>query len=153
MIRKIFAYILRMDDPIPHLLVVESHAEIGKFEVVRGKADPDDGSVEFTARRETFEEAGIDIDALVFLKHLGVVEWHGGKRRKRVEEQHGLVLRAPDGLPEAWEYICVSSANDNGRRFVYRWLPVEPDLERVLIEGCDKFIPSLISFVLNKPRV
>ncbi|MFN8530163.1 MAG: hypothetical protein U0670_16310 [Anaerolineae bacterium] len=148
---KIFAYVIRFDGAAaqgePRLLVMESDAVPGRFEVVRGKAEKSDPSIVFTGLREVYEEAGLDSDALAFESEIGQNLWQPPHRLNRIEEQHALVFRAPDGLPERFDHVVVSDAGDNGLLFRYHWKPITPALTHELAEGADTFVPHLLKWV------
>lgn len=147
---KIFAYVIRFDGAAenePRLLVMESDAIPGRFEVVRGKAEKSDPSILFTGLREVYEEAGLDADTLVFEGEIGQNLWQPPNRQNRIEEQHALVFRVPDGQPERFDHVVVSDAGDNGMLFRYHWKLITPALTQELAEGADTFVPHLLRWM------
>lgn len=134
---KAFAYVVRTDRQPPQLLVMRSPEEPG-YEVVRGKQELNE-TIEETAQREVFEETGLT--GCTFVRVLGIVRW-------RNEVQHFCLLRAPDGLPDAYTHIVhAPGSGDHGQEFQMSWLPISMAIEGELVQGGNRFLPQLIEAV------
>jgi 8-oxo-dGTP diphosphatase len=87
--------------------------------------------------RELHEEAGLDEARIV--RRLGEFDGdelgHGVGYRNHVYE-----LEAP-GAPERWEHVVFGDGDDAGLVFLYRWVPLAPDLE--LWHGRDPVLVEL----------
>lgn len=70
--RKVFAYVTRITDGAPELLVFESLDEPG-FEVPKGAVEEGE-SLEEAVHRELFEE--VRIAGARVVRELGTTEWH-----------------------------------------------------------------------------
>jgi len=139
-VRKVFAYVVRIDRAEPLLLVFESLDERG-FEVPKGTVEAGETFAE-AAVREVREEAGIE--GVRVLRELGTT-WYEG------EDQRFLLLATPDGLPEAFEHTVTGDGIDGGLRYSFRWLPIDPALEAGLVQGCGAFADALIEAVRSAP--
>jgi 8-oxo-dGTP pyrophosphatase MutT (NUDIX family) len=136
---KAFAYVVRTDRQPPQLLVMRSPEEPG-YEVVRGKQELNE-TIEETAQREVFEEAGLT--GCTFVRVLGIVRW-------RNEIQHFCLLRAPDGLPNSYVHtVEAPGSGDHGQEFQMSWLPISMALEGELVQGSNRFLMQLVEAVAS----
>ena len=133
-VRKAFAYVIRTDRTPAQILVMESPVGPG-YEVVRGKQDLQESMAQ-TVMREVAEEAGLT-DCLLG-RELGIVRW-------RNEIQHFFLIYAPAGLPDTFDHtVHAPDAGDHGRVFRFSWLPISMDIEGLLVQGGNRFLPQLV---------
>lgn len=132
--RKVFAYVTRITDGAPELLVFESLDEPG-FEVPKGAVEEGE-SLEEAVHRELFEEVGIAGARVV--RELGTAEWHD-------EQQHFFLVDEPAEIPSTFEHVVSGDGIDAGFRYRFRWLPIDPGLRKRLVQGCDRFVDELLA--------
>ena len=132
--RKAFAYVTRITDGAPELLVLESLDEPG-FEVPKGEAE-DGETLARAVERELSEEAGIAGARVV--GELGAADWQD-------ERQHFFLVEAPPGLPRTFGHIVTGDGIDAGFRYRFRWLPIDRGLHDRLVQGCDRFVDELLA--------
>ena len=131
--RKSFAYVVRRDIGEPKLLVLESHDEPG-LEVPKGGLEWGESFAE-AALRELREESGIT--GARVLRELGLA-WYGR------EEQRFLLVEAPDGLPETFDHTVTGQGVDQGFVYAFRWVPIDSELKRQLVQGCGACVDALM---------
>lgn len=131
--RKVFAYVTRITEGDPELLVFESLDEPG-FEVPKGAVEVGE-SLEDAVRRELHEEAGIAEARVV--REVGATDWNG-------ERQHFFLVEAPEVLPAAFEHAVTGDGIDRGFRYRFCWLPIDRRLSRRLVQGCGRFADALL---------
>ena len=129
---KVFAYVTRITDGRPELLVFTSHDEPG-FEVPEGAVEVGETPAE-AVHREMEEEAGIAGARIVRI--LGAADWQD-------ERQHFLLVEAPPGLPRSFVHTVTGDGFDAGLRYRFRWIPIDGDLGERLVQGCDRFVDAL----------
>ena len=129
---KVFAYVTRITDGRPELLVFASHDEPG-FEVPKGAVEAGETLGE-AVRRELEEEAGL-VDARV-VRILGAADWQD-------ERQHFLLVEAPPGLPRSFEHTVTGDGIDAGLRYRFLWIRIGGGLGERLVQGCDRFFGAL----------
>jgi 8-oxo-dGTP pyrophosphatase MutT (NUDIX family) len=122
--QRVLAYVTRERHGRTELLVFEhrDHPEAGT-QVPAGRIDPGE-TLEEGLLRELHEEAGLGRVRIV--RELPVLgEWVGTSRY----ENHAFEVRAEDGTPDTWEHLVHGDGDDAGLVFLYRWVPVDSDLE------------------------
>jgi 8-oxo-dGTP pyrophosphatase MutT (NUDIX family) len=139
--RKSFVYLVRRDGDRPRLLVFESLDEPG-LEVPKGGLEAGE-TYEDAAVREVREEVGIV--GIRVLGDLGAARYEG-------EEQHFLLAEAPSELPESFEHTVTGEGADAGFRYVFRWEPIDSDLEAKLVQGSGAFVERLVEEVTRPER-
>ncbi len=139
---KVFAYIVRADG---RLLAALTHnrEKRGNYEVVRGRVERSDESLEAAARREVWEESGIQPERLALIAYLGIAFYFD-------EEQHAYAFRLIGDAPERFTHVTVSHDEDHGMVFEYCWLPMDATLADVLVEGCDKWAQTLVDVLARE---
>ena len=131
---KVFAYVPRITDGLPELLVFESLDEAG-FEVPKGEVEGGE-TLARAVKRELLEEAGI-VGARI-VRELGEADWQD-------ERQHFFLVEAPSGLPHGFEHTVTGDGIDAGFRYRFRWLPVDGRLHDRLVQGSDRFVDRLLA--------
>ena len=140
--RKVFAYVTRITDCSPELLVLESLDEPG-FEVPKGEAE-DGETLARAVGRELSEEAGIAGARVV--RELGAADW-------KDERQHFFLVEAPPGLPRTFEHIVTGDGIDAGFRYRFRWLSIDRGLHDRLVQGCNRFVDELLAASRDRSTV
>jgi 8-oxo-dGTP pyrophosphatase MutT (NUDIX family) len=137
---KVFCYIVRRDQDTPKLLVFWSLDEPG-FEVPKGSVEPGE-TLGQAALREIFEESGIS--ALRVVKELGVTQYGD-------EEQHFLLLEAAGDLAASFTHVVTGCGVDEGFHYDFQWFDVTVALHRLLVQGCDRFVATLVEELQMHP--
>jgi len=132
--RKVFAYVTRITNGTPELLVLDSLDEPG-HEVPKGAAEEGE-SLEDAVHRELLEETGIT--GVLISRQLGSTDW-------RDERQLFFLVEAPPGLPTAFEHVVTGGGIDAGFRYRFRWLPIDTALHDRLVQGCNRFVDELLA--------
>jgi 8-oxo-dGTP pyrophosphatase MutT (NUDIX family) len=138
-ILKVFCYIVRRDQDTPKLLVFRSLDEPG-FEAPKGAVEPGE-TLGKAALREVFEESGLS--ALQVVKELGVTQYGD-------EEQHFLLLEAAGKLAASFKHVVTGCGVDEGFHYEFQWLDVNPALHRLLVQGCNRLVASLVEELRNE---
>jgi len=132
--KKVFAYVMRITDDRPELLVFDSFDEIG-FEVPKGGVERGE-SLEQAVRRELMEETGIS--NLRMICELGALGW-------RNEHQHFFLVETSAGPPRSFEHVVTGSGIDAGCRYRFSWLPIDETLRNRLVQGSGRCIDRLLA--------
>jgi ADP-ribose pyrophosphatase YjhB (NUDIX family) len=124
--RKVLAYITRERGGETQLLVFEhaDHPDAG-VQVPRGTVEPGE-TLESAARREVREEAGLTmLDGLEFIGAMTQAAFGAA------EEWNFFALRAEGIIAdcEAWTHRVQGKGEDEGTRFRYYWVALNPGLE------------------------
>ena len=110
-------------------LLVFFHPADGNLQLPKGTVEPGE-TPQDAVRRELLEESGIAFDGP--LQPLGTLTRHcpsGVEGNARTHEQlwHLYLMRATAPLPERFEHVASGSPEEDGLRFVFRWLaPSDP---------------------------
>ncbi|MEM6313659.1 MAG: GNAT family N-acetyltransferase [Planctomycetota bacterium] len=120
---KVLAYLTRVRDGELQLLALVNLDPAGPtgWEVPGGGVDPGE-TPEVAVLRELHEEAGID-DARIVRKLTTVPWWNS--YRDFVQTRHVYELAVDRALEDAWEHTVHGNGGDHGKRFEYRWLPIQ----------------------------
>lgn len=132
--RKVFAYVTRITDGVPELLVFDSLDEPG-LEVPKGAVEVGE-SLEEAVHRELLEEAGIT--GACFVRQLGATVW-------RDERQHFFLVEPPPGLPRSFEHPVTGDGIDAGFRYRFHWRSLDRGLHGRLVQGCGRFVDELLA--------
>jgi 8-oxo-dGTP pyrophosphatase MutT (NUDIX family) len=134
--RKVFVYVIRVEEATVDLLVFNSFEEPG-YEVPKGGVEPGE-NLEEAVHREVYEESGIK--GLKVIKKLGKIHWGD-------EEQHFFLAGAPSDVPDTFEHQVIGEGIDTGLWYRYRWLEIEREIEDKLVQGSNRFVGELIAEV------
>ena len=134
--RKVFVYVTAKEAGANYLLAFKSHHEPG-YEVPKGSVEPGE-DLPTAVRREVQEESGIT--DLENIEKLGIVHW-------QEQEQHFYQVRARSARLDAYDYFVTGNDFDRGFRYQFKWLELNSSLEKLLFQGCDRFLAELISAV------
>ncbi len=133
MTEKVFIYLVRTSAVGRQLLAFRSHDEPG-FEVPKGSVQPGETLTDAVCR-ELLEESGISAARIV--DSLGVTRWQD-------ESQHFFWVEIDRPLPDAFRHTVTGTDIDRGMRYDFSWLPLSANLERMLVQGCGRFIGELL---------
>jgi 8-oxo-dGTP pyrophosphatase MutT (NUDIX family) len=130
---RVLAYVTRERDGVKELLVFDHRDDpTAGTQVPAGRVDPGE-TLEDCLARELDEEAGLRGS---IVRELAPPVWP-----KRYEN-HAYELRVEGGeTPDSWEHEVHGKGDDAGLVFVYRWVPVRPDL--VLFNRLDPILQQL----------
>ena len=142
--RKSCAYVLRgVDAEPPQLLVLSFASDPTLPRRLPGGTLSDDEDPVVGLFRELSEETGLD--GVQVMRKLGVRRYYKEYTQADVE-RHDYLLRAPDGLPEAFSHTVSGNGGDAGAVFDYRWIgpqdikTVDPEFQRELAPD---YLPEL----------
>ncbi len=124
MTRKVLAYITRQRGGEMQLLVFE-HVDFPEAGVQVPKGTVESGeAIERAAQREVREETGLSsLDRLMQIGMLTQTVFG------EPEEWNFFVMSVDGNLPDTWENRVSGKCEDEGIRFRYFWLPLNPSLE------------------------
>jgi 8-oxo-dGTP pyrophosphatase MutT (NUDIX family) len=134
--RKVFAYVTMQEDHNSYLLVFESLDEPG-FEVPKGAVEPGE-DLAAAVHREVYEESGLA--DLEIIQELGIATWQD-------EEQHFYLVKTNNATRDAFEHQVTGVDFDQGFRYKFKWVSIEPDIDQILVQGCDRFVSELFAAV------
>jgi 8-oxo-dGTP pyrophosphatase MutT (NUDIX family) len=134
---RVLAYVTRERDGRRELLVFDHRDDPGAgTQVPAGRLEAGE-ELEPGLFRELHEEAGL-VDVRIVRK-LG--DWDGAELGHGVGlRNHAYELEAPDA-PETWEHTVFGDGDDAGFVFLYRWVPLTPELP--LWRGTDPVLGEL----------
>jgi 8-oxo-dGTP pyrophosphatase MutT (NUDIX family) len=132
-VRKAFAYAVRRSRRGCDLLAFRSLDEPAGFEVPKGALERGE-TFEAAARRELFEESGLDA-AVAF--ELGSTLWEN-------EEQRFFLFWLPDDVPDRFCHPVTGGDGDAGSRYDFEFLHVDAQLAARLVQGSGQFAGLLL---------
>ncbi|MBN1857657.1 NUDIX domain-containing protein [Candidatus Bipolaricaulota bacterium] len=136
--KKVFVYAVRGQEADRFVLVFASHDEPG-WEVPKGSIEPGESPSD-AVFRELGEETGLSRE------HLSPVILLGTKPHLE-EQQSFFVVRLRSNAPWAFENTTTGHGIDAGLVVRFRWLPIEPRLSELLVQGCGAMVDALIKAV------
>lgn len=118
---RVLVYVTRRHDELLVFEHTDEYPDAG-VQVPAGGVDP--GEVpDQTARRETLEEVGLNLDAPV---HMASWLW---TRAGHSQVWHYYWLRAPLDIPDRWAHQVTGGEDDQGMTFLCRFAPLgHPEL-------------------------
>lgn len=121
MVQKVLAYIIRLRDHKPELLVFDhdDFPEAGT-QVPAGTVNEHE-DIETALFREIHEESGLH--GLTLIRKMGMVEFFHEVQRKW-HQKHIFLLKG-ENIPERWTHIVHADGEDDGMRFTFYWIAVE----------------------------
>ncbi len=127
MTRKILAYITRQRGNQNELLVFE-HLDFpdAGVQVPKGTVEPGEAT-DSAARREVHEETGLT--KLDGLQRIGATIQPPFVEGGESEEWNFFAMRMDGDVPDSWTHLVGGKGDDEGVRFRYYWLPLDPSLE------------------------
>lgn len=145
MTRKAFAYIVRVRESTPELLVFVQEMQ-REVQVPKGTMEPDE-TPEQAVLREVFEESGPQNISIV--EKLGITSCtvkSGALMNglSEAQQHHFFLLKPNDELPDTWSHHVTGSGLDGGMQFNYRWITIESSSLSQLCDGCDQFTSELL---------
>ncbi|HYF80976.1 MAG TPA: NUDIX domain-containing protein [Symbiobacteriaceae bacterium] len=119
---KVLAYVIRHSEGRRQVLVFDhvGHPEAGT-QVPAGGVDPGE-TPEHAVLRELLEETGVRRARIV--SKLGIFPWFNVARQE-LHRRHVYEIEPLAPLPERWEHVVSSGAEDHGLRFVCYWMDVD----------------------------